>query len=102
MPPVSSFDERLRAEIRKINAETAKILGQDVGLNMRFVLSNTLGLSDEEVNLIMETAQIARLQLPPGSVDATQAALQEASFRDAINSLSDTILEGKAGGYVSL
>ena len=101
-PPVSSFDEKLRAEIRNINANTAKVLGQDVGLNLRFVLSNTLGLSDEEVNLILETATIARLERPQGSQAVTMAAIDETNVRHALESLVDTIHAGREGGYVGL
>ena len=58
MPPVSSFDEKLKAEVLKMKADTAKVLAVDLGLDMRFILQDVLGLSDERANELMTEAHL--------------------------------------------
>jgi hypothetical protein len=49
MPKVSSFDEKMKADINYVRAQTARILSNDLGVDFKFVLKDALGLSDEQV-----------------------------------------------------
>lgn len=62
MAPSSQFNERLRAEILKLRAEAAKILGVDIGLDPIFVLTHALGLDEDTA---AEVAETLRLPAPP-------------------------------------
>jgi hypothetical protein len=99
MPSVSTFDEKLRAEVNRINAETAKILGVDVGINMRYVLSDTLGLSDDEVNMVLESAELARLSREPADIETTTRLLGEHVIGDVVESIADLVSSGRKNAY---
>ena len=99
MPPVSTFDEKLRSEIRRINAETARILGSEVGLDMRYVLSDVLGLSDDEVNMVLESAELARLAKDPVDIDTTPRLVGQHAIGDIVESIADLVTSGKGTSY---
>lgn len=85
LPPVSSFDERLKAEIGQIKANTAKVWVQDLGLGLNVALKDVFGLSDEQINVIMNAQHMESLM--NGGVERVspmliQSILEEAS--DAI------------------
>ena len=99
MPPVSTFDEKLRSEIRRINAETARILGAEVGLDMRYVLKDVLGLTDDEVNMVMESAELARLSRDPADIETTTQLLGHHAIGDIVESIADLVTSGKHNSY---
>jgi hypothetical protein len=95
MPSVSSFDAKLRAEIAKMNAETVKILGVDVGLDMGFVLSSVMGLNADEVALVAETAQAVARTARPGTV-GEQTSEQ---FKQSLEAIADLVTGARKSGY---
>ena len=48
MPTVNTFDLKLRAEVTRIRAESAKILSVDMGVDLRWVYTRVLGMSERE------------------------------------------------------
>lgn len=99
MPPVSSFDDKLRAEIAKLHAETARILGVDMGLNMRYVLSSVLNLSDEEVAMVVESIELGRLAQSEADIETTKRLVQDHVVGDVIESIADMVSGGRGNGY---
>lgn len=77
MPPVSAFDEKLKAEVDNIKANTAKIWSQDLGIGLGHILKDVFGLSDEKSNMIMNNAHMESL-LKGGDEPVAKMLIQEA------------------------
>jgi len=90
MPPVSAFDEKLKAEVLKIRADAAKVLGVDMGLDMRFVLQDVLGVSDERANELMAESELAQLDNGAGVSDSEAVRLISAVESMADERLAET------------
>lgn len=100
MPPISSFDEKLRAEVDMLKSQAAKVLGVDLGLDMRFVLSNVMKLDDEEVNMILESIELGKLSAPESaSVELTKQVIQDGEIAAAIESIADLVSSARGSDY---
>ena len=100
MPPISSFDEKLRAEVEMLKAQTARVLGVDLGLNMRYVLSKVMRLDDEEVNMILESIELGRLSTPNNaSIELTQSVIEQSAISDTIESIAELVSGARSSGY---
>lgn len=100
MPPISSFDEKLRAEVDMLKAQTAKILGSDLGLDMRFILSKVMKLGDEEVNMILESIELGNLGTTEhASIELTKEIIHDGEIAHAIESIADLVSNARGSGY---
>lgn len=88
LPPVSAFDEKLKAEVQNIKANTAKVWSVDLGISMPVILSDVFGFSDEKVNSIMTATQVeALMNRTDQEVDPTVL------FQDVLEATADAVRE---------
>ena len=57
MPDVSAFDQRMRAEVWKIRAETASILTTSVDVDPSWVRRNILRMTDDQSSRIPDQSR---------------------------------------------
>ena len=94
-PPISFIDEELKINILKLKWEIA-VLAKGLNIPMRWVLSNILGLSEEDVEDIIVNMEPEQQPMPgqfmlPGGVSAFQPQPSEsdlATVRDKVFSTS--------------
>lgn len=81
MPRVSAFDDMLRAQVQQLRAQTAKVLGIDVGLDMRWVLETVLGVSEEEATELMDAWQMPAFESDPTATAQAARPGEDTLFR---------------------
>ena len=101
MPPVSAFDEKLKAEVLKIKADAARVLGVDMGLDMRYVLSDVLGLSEERANELMNEAHLSSMDTATAAdVGAMIKHLEEVTDGMLLNTSQGGMLDGASSSQL--
>ena len=55
MPTVNTFDLKLRADVDRTRAETARILSVDMGMDLRWVYTRILGMSEAEASDLLDS-----------------------------------------------
>lgn len=95
MPMISEFNEKLLAEVHKLQAEAAKLLAFDMGVDLRWVFVHILKVPAHEVpDLLMAMAQGQAAddntrEVPPES--AAETLRNHADLKESIERLSEDV-----------
>ena len=93
-PPIGTVDELIILETDKLRADITKILGAEVGLDLRWIMKRIYGLSDEEIKEIISGSwgPVAASSAKEQNLDAiVEEVLSRREFKEVIDEALDLI-----------